>query len=227
MASGMLILRRYSSSIPTPMRTSLPPNLFLKSASVAILVLATALSARADNVLVDTGAGTSSGYLVGGEGYYSISQNLASQFTLSQSVTVTSLEGWIRSYNADYLHIAITDNSNGIIPGTEIWGDDLLLDGSAVNAWQGFTNMNLFLSAGTYWIAFVGSPSLTAIMDTGVPNPLGNEAFAAISDGNWYPYWGLDIGVRIKGNSVPDGASVVGLLGLAFGAMLMVRRRLN
>ncbi len=209
------------------MRSQHPPVSFLKSAGVAILVVAAALSARADNVLVDTGPGTSVGYLLGGEGYYPHSQDLAAQFILSQDVTVTSLEGWIRSYNADYVRISVSDNSNGNAPGSEIWGGDLLLAADPTDSWRGFTNVNLFLSAGTYWIAFLGTPTLNAAMGTGVPNPTGIEAFARVDDGNWYRWDGLDIGVRIKGNNVPDSTSMVGLLGLAFGAMVMVRRRLN
>lgn len=207
------------------MRTISSPNSLLRSAGAAILMIGAALIARADNVLIDTGPGTSSGYLLGGENYYTYSQNLAAQFTLTQDVTVTSLEGWIKSLNADYVRIAVTDNSNGGIPGTELWADNALLDGSGIAGWQGFTNLNLFLSAGTYWVAFIGSPSLSALMPGDPANPLGVEAFGSVNDGNWYEYDGLNIGVRIKGNSVPDSASVLGLVGLALGAMVLVRRR--
>lgn len=209
------------------MRTQSPLRLFLKFAGVAILVVAAALNARADNVLVDTGPGTSSGYLLGGQGSYNYSQNLAAQFTLSQDVTVTSLEGWIRTFNSDYVRISVTDNSNGTTPGSEIWGGDLLLATDATDSWRGFTNVNLFLSAGTYWIAFVGSQTLNAAMGTSVPNPLGVEAYGSVGDGSWHQYDGLDIGVRIKGSSVPDSASVVGLLGLALSALVVARRRLS
>lgn len=208
------------------MRTHLPPNSLIKSAGVAILLIGAALVARADNVVVDTGPGTTGGFLLGGENYYNYSQNLAAQFTLTQDVTVTSLEGWIKAYNSDYLRIAVTDNSNGVIPGTELWADNLLLSPDLGAAWQGFSNLNLFLSAGTYWVAFIGSPSLYATMPSDPPNPLGVEAFGSVSDGNWYEYDGLNIGVRIKGNSVPDSASVLGLVGLALGAMVMIRRRI-
>lgn len=228
-ALKVLTCLRHFDNVPIlKMRTQLPPISFLKSAGLAILVVAASLSARADNTLVDTGPSPYDyGWLLGGGGSYSYSQNLAARFTLSQDVTVTSIEGYIASFNSDYLRIAITDNSNGTIPGAQVWADNVLLNGDSVTAWQGFTNLNLFLSAGTYWVAFIGSPSLNASMPSSVPNPTDVEAFTYVGSGQWFESDNLDVGVRIKGNTVPDGASVLGLMGLALGAMVVARRRLS
>ncbi|HND61986.1 MAG TPA: hypothetical protein PLB90_10950 [Opitutaceae bacterium] len=209
------------------MRTQLPLRSLFKSVSVALLVLGTASISRADNTIVDTGAGTTEwSWVLGGTGS-NYPQSLAAQFTVTQDITVTSIEGWIGSYNDGTVRIAITDNSNGTIPGAQIWADNLAVYANTGTTWQGFTNLNLFLSAGTYWVAFIGNSDLSAGMPSGVPNPLGVEAFASSYNGMWYEQDTLDLGVRIKGNSVPDSASVVGLLGLALGAMVMVRRRLR
>ncbi|MBS0663303.1 MAG: hypothetical protein JSR48_08555 [Verrucomicrobia bacterium] len=201
---------------------------FVKSIGLIALLLGTAALTRADNVLVDTGPGNPNApeWALGGVGN-NYPQSLAAQFTLTQDVTITSLEGWISSFNPEYLRIAVTDNSNGTIPGAQIWADNVQLSGDSIAAWQGFTNLNLFLSAGTYWVAFIANESLSAGMQSGVPNPLGIEAFVAVDNGNWHEYDDLNFGVRIKGDSVPDSASVLGLVGLALGAMVMIRRRIS
>ncbi len=208
------------------MRANFSLTSLFKAIGLTLVVLGTIATTRADNTIVDTGPGTTNwGWTLGNAGS-NYPQNLAAQFTVTQDITVTSIEGWLGSLSGSgTIRIAVTDNSNGTIPGAQIWADNLGIDSSTGTTWQGFTNLNLFLSAGTYWVAFLADNSLFAYMPSGVANPLGAEAYTSSWDGQWYVNNDLDLGVRIKGNSVPDGASVVGLLGLALGAMVALRRR--
>ncbi|NTW43566.1 MAG: hypothetical protein HGB14_03820 [Anaerolineaceae bacterium] len=106
--------------------------------------------------LIDTG------YDVGGVGSnYSldINQWLAGQFTLRQTSTIDSIQGYMWGQSNGELRLAIynSDNVNNIPTGSPIFTQTF--NTSDVDGWYGLTGINLPLDAGTYWAAFEVAPS--------------------------------------------------------------------
>jgi hypothetical protein len=197
-------------------------------AALATVCLTFAGNAQAI-LIVDTGAGstTSGGLLVSS----SPPQWLAGQFAITNSYTVTSVEGWFGDPMGGVLitltAAIYTDNGSGV-PISELFSAQFALDNpiySVNNAWDGAFGLSWALAPGTYWLAFEqrsedsGEGGFMPHGIDGAPNPLADYAL-------WEPsQWtsiGSDaaLGMRISAIPIPAtvwlfASGVLGLIGIA------------
>lgn len=177
------------------------------------------------DTIVDTGPGPveSSGL--------SLEQNqwLAAEFTITEFVTISSVEGWINVSTSGNLDIAIYTDG-GDIPGLELFRAFGNLGTGSPATWRGLSGLTWNLSAGTYWVAFevMSSSSFVGAMPSPSQVPLDNEAFHCGGGGCSYNADdNLDLGVRIEGaaTAVPDPASSLSLLALGVASLGLFRSR--
>jgi hypothetical protein len=182
--------------------------------------------------IVDTGPGPDSS---GGFSLYQ-DQWLAGEFTITEFVTIASVEGWMNVYTPGSLDIAIYTDG-GDIPGLELFRASGNLGAETPATWRGLSGLTWNLLPGTYWVAFevTGSSSFSGSMPGPSQFPLDNEAFYCGGPGcvppNVYnPADYLDLGVRIEGavTAVPDPTSSLSLLALGVASLgLFSSRRRN
>lgn len=109
-----------------------------------------------DSQLIDTG------YDINGKGKdwaLDTKQWLAGQFSLSQTSTINSIEGYMWGLTDGEVRLAIyfSDNANNIPAGAPIFNQ--IFKTSDADGWYGISGINLPLDAGTYWAAFEVAPS--------------------------------------------------------------------
>ena len=102
------------------------------------------------------------GYDVNGNGSnyaLDIDQWLAGQFSIRQTSTIDSIQGYMWGQSNGEVRLAIynSDNLNNIPAGSPIFSQ--IFNTSGVDGWYGLTGINLPLNAGTYWAAFEVAPS--------------------------------------------------------------------
>jgi len=161
-------------------------------------------------------------YLTGGE----YSQYAAGLLSLSDTYTITNIEGWMAtdgSYSGGSLNqsggnmtVAIYGNGSDGMPGELIARSDpfLIADGSTPN-WYGASNLNFVLDPGSYWFSFEAvddtfsaqMPTLQWLNNLGnyssgmwPPNPMQSYAFFYGNDWNSYGgMYGSAVGMHIEG----------------------------
>jgi len=118
-----------------------------------------------------------------------------------------------------YLAISIFENGSNWLPAQQIYSQQGYWDSPVNNTtpqWNGISNLNWILPAGTYWIGYASNSSLTVSMPFGVtPSPSLIWAFdSSYSDGNWHLTGpGVSqIGVRVEGVVAPVPLPAAGLL---------------
>jgi hypothetical protein len=171
-------------------------------------------------------------------------QYVAAEFSISESYSLNSVRGFIETSSLQSfgtltgtMTAAIYADA-GEVPGLELYSAAFTIGtplGAYVPAWQGATGLDWLLSAGTYWVAFEVRPgqAANAVMRSGAPSPLGNEAFATpLNPGGAYlPYDSMDLGYQIEGTLVPTTPSSVpetgtaALIVSALGILIAVRRK--
>ena len=170
------------------------------------------------SVIVDTGPGPD------GSGGYTLAsyQWLAAEFSITESVTVDSIEGWIGGGGAGEVGTIAIYSDGGELPGTELYSTGFSAD-LWNSSWQGAGALDWALAAGTYWVSFEvrATDTLQGWMAYPSASPLGNEAFTNSS--GWNEYDSLSIGVKINGEQigvVPVPATLMlmalGLVGMAY-----------
>lgn len=168
-------------------------------------------------LIVDTGQPSSSSgghELIYPKGY-------AGEFSVSQTSTITDVQGWIAASQGGNLAVTIWTDG-GDIPGSYLYSTTNYFPAGAAN-WVGPTGLSWQLTPGTYWVefrAFGMALGLVGSMPYPAPSPLGNEAYSP-APASYTPDDGIDMGVRIYSNIVPLpgtawllGAGLVGLIGL-------------
>ena len=114
-----------------------------------------------DSQLIDTG------YDINGNGEnwaLDTNQWLAGQFTLAQTSTINSIEGYMwGDPEGGEVNLAIyySDDANNIPTGTPIFKQTFKT--SDADDWYGISGINLSLDPGTYWAAFEVAPSQVPI----------------------------------------------------------------
>jgi hypothetical protein len=162
---------------------------FLKSYELPLIIMAIIgfcyINTAKASLIVDTGEGSS---VSGGTDLYS-DQWLAGQFSISDSYTISSMEGWFgtRAGTTGTVTAALYSDS-GFLSGNEneLFSQQFLLDAPSSmpknNTWDGVYDVNWSLGPGTYWLAFEvrSGDTANAFMPSGTsgaPNPLSNYAF--------------------------------------------------
>jgi hypothetical protein len=159
-------------------------------------------------------------------------QNLAGEFTLGQTFTVTDVVGWMFEVVAGDMTVAIYGDG-GDVPDTssELYSQTFNADipDGALNAWVGAEGVSWDLGPGTYWAAFeVRTGNTWFAMPWPAPSPLDNYAYT--SAGVWTNSPDLNSGLRVFGDEhfvIPEpGALLLGGIGLGIVGWLRRRRTL-
>lgn len=172
--------------------------------------------------IVDTGAGSTTS---GGSSLNS-GQWQAGQFTIANSYTVTSVEGWLgKTVEGNVTAAIYTDNGTGV-PISELFSQQFLLDNpsSGNNTWDGAFGLSWALASGTYWLSFevrsgdTGQGYMPENLD-GAPNPLAD--YAIWNGSQWISQdSSRALGMRINAIPIPAaiwlfGSGLLGLVGIA------------
>ncbi len=186
----------------------------------SLFIMFSAASVNAD-IIHDTGDGSDEGV------YLNAGSWSAAEFTIDVDFTITDIETQLRYFSGASTQVWAVlyndDSAGGLVPGTPVPGASAEFTAGFNGTdfiWVGLNELDWFLPAGTYWVAFEVSSDYDGDIAAAAPYPLGNEAYTS-SPGNWAPdYYDADIAVRLEGDPavVPIPSSLVlismGLLGI-------------
>ena len=171
-------------------------------------------------------------------------QWLAGQFSLSETYTITGLEGYFKPANNSSLvvDIFVYGNSSSDLPNdTALISTSFTLTGGLPEGWFGDLGLQESLSAGIYWLAFQTSTKtadMTALMNYGPPIPASKYALRNAEGSNVWADRGVipvpggqgTMAFRINGDPsiapapVPEPATML-LFGTGLVGLAGVRRR--
>jgi hypothetical protein len=97
-------------------------------------------------------------------------QLLGGQFTLASDATIDGVQGWMET-SAGSMDVHIRNDASGR-PGTDVYTQNYSMSAQTAG-WAVFSNFNVSLPAGTYWVTFEPVPSggIQGSMPGGVANP--------------------------------------------------------
>jgi hypothetical protein len=172
-------------------------------------------------------------------------QWLAAEFSTSGAWRITSVEGWAVPSGVDRfggpLRISLLSDG-GNIPSDPLFSTVTHVPGVGPAGWYGQSGLNWTIGPGSYWVSFealahtASGPAFSGAtfgMSGTTATPLANQAFARLlSDCNfrqrscwsWTPDSGIDLGVRVFAEPVPEPGTLL-LLGTGL-AFVRLRRRL-
>lgn len=187
--------------------------------ALAGLTLLAATSITRAALIVDTGPGPST--LPGIS--FGYDQWMAAEFTLDKSYTLTDAQAWMdRAYG--YFTVAIYADGGDIPDQTQELYSRRVGFYETTADWYGVNNVSWDLTAGDYWLAFEHRPgdTMTSAFNNNASLPANLLDNYAISPGTgqWSPFTGTGIGIRISANPVPIpaafwlfGSAIVSLAG--------------
>lgn len=197
---------------------------------LAVVCLVGITSPAHSAVIVDTGPGPSG--LPGNLWAFNGGDKFAGQFVLSENTSITAIQGWMGTFvNSSGLDfdVHVYSDTNGL-PGPSLFsGSTSAAAPTNVPAgeqvgfdWNGLSNLNWNLAAGTYWVTFEGTnPLQSALIPGPSTNPLAHYAWnSAVTNNTWTTADYLKLGIRIDGipSPVPVPSAIwlfgSGLLGL-------------
>ena len=130
-------------------------------------------------------------------------QFLAGQFTLASGATLDSVQAWMDVGQGGSLEVKISTDNSGV-PGTSFFSKTYTLGVQPVG-WALFSNYNVGLAAGKYWVSFepVAGSNFVGAVPVGAPNPLQNYAWFLSVNGRYFNFGQPQpgIGIRISGTS--------------------------
>lgn len=155
-------------------------------------------------------------------------QVLAGGFTVGSAYEITSISAFIGSFDQLPLQMFLYANDHGA-PGALLHSARFSSVGNGLmGSWQGLSDLDWAVTAGTYFIGFEDDTGLSAV-PANAANPLP-AYFVSRSSGGWSSVPGVNFGVRINADApaapaVPEPASwslMIAGFGLLGGAL---RRR--
>jgi hypothetical protein len=145
-------------------------------------------------------------------------QYLGGVFTLNTSAQVSSVEGWMSVGFAGtlgvYIRIDSTTSTGLHIPGHSLNTATYSVAAQAYG-WKAFSNFNVNLSAGTYWLTFepVANGGFSGGMTGTAASPLADYAFFADGNNRWVPFSVFNqhpaFGFRVYGSAVLTTAQMI------------------
>jgi len=188
---------------------------------IAGLALLTLVGGASAGYIVDTGT------TLGGSTWSLVSdQWLAAEFTIAESNTITSLEGYMwGAYGAPGTLTAAIYSDGGDLPGSLLYSRQFTA--GTTSDWYGPAGLDWVLASGTYWAAFqvVEGDTYWGSLPGSAVTALDNEAYYWPGFG-WMAGDYLDLGIRIGGDSAPvPEPGTFALLGLGMAGLAMCRRQ--
>lgn len=178
------------------------------------------------SLLIDTGPGASVvGFgLSGGSAEFPTWQFLGGQFNLADEASISSVAGWMKVFLGGDINVHIRANTSGL-PGASIYSQVYTLAVQDFD-WSEFSNFNVNLGPGTYWLTFepVVLGGLIASMPNGAASPLANYAFKFnFAPTVWSQNFGSTtpaMGFRVSGLEVTPESMISDLRAYVAGAGL-------
>ena len=167
---------------------------------IAVLAIVFSHQVKAD-IIADTGTPNQLGSAL----ILSDGQWLVAEFSTSQSLQLSSLEGFINADTgnpdgATYTLVIYGNGGNSPDTSNELFSRQAIFTG---DGWNGLQGLNFALDAGTYWLAFEvrSADTLQGLMPVVAPHPLP----AAWSDGvsGYMPASGSNYSFGVQISSVP------------------------
>jgi len=212
--------------------------MFWKTASLTTtLVLSTTANAA---TIVDTGVIACDDNRCGGSTLSSVlnpDDKWSARFSLNTNTTITDMNAWVNAFwNIDTTFTMALYGDNFTSPDitNEIFSQDVLVtdkvfEDSMNSQWQGLSNLNLNLDAGSYWLSLElrdgnDYDGYIPTGEFGALNAVDTYAFFNPSNGSWVEDSTSDFAFQIAGNisTVPVpaavwlfGSGLVGLVGFA------------
>lgn len=175
------------------------------SALIGLALTASVMSSALAATTIDTGAPSGNGFSLALDS----TDWLAGQISFNQASTIQSIKTYLddNGNGAGSFTIALYLDSASHLPG------DLLNSWSASGAsgWNGVSNMNQAVAAGSYWVALEiqGSDTFSGLAPTGVATPLAKYAFNA---GGYQGYQSMPDAFGLQVVAVPEPESYAMLL---------------
>lgn len=181
---------------------------------IGIAVILGAATAAAQTLLVDTGqpTGTQGPLLCGATcGAGSTFQDLAGQFTLTQSYSISSVEAWIQAPSTGGQLAVVIRSDNSGLPGSSVFSQTYTVPSQTTAGWVTFTfTTQPVLNANTpYWLSFepVAGSAISYNVLNNAPNPLPLYALYNSLNSGWFTE-AFSFGIRISGTPA-QGATLL------------------
>jgi hypothetical protein len=150
---------------------------------------------------------------------------VAAEFSTSSAWRITGVEGWIVPSGVERFAGPVRINllsDAGDIPSTPLFSTSTTIPGVGATGWYGQSGLSWTVQPGSYWISFEAlahtdsGPAFsgtTFYMSGTTSAPLANQASAGLATEcnfrdracwPWTPDSGMDLGVRIFAESVPE-----------------------
>ena len=149
-------------------------------------------------------------------GYY---QFLGGKFTLTHEAMVESVEGWLNVNIAGSVAVFIRADSvpasGATVPGPRVVHTATYALTNQAFGWKVFTNFNVDLPAGTYWLTLepVANSQFNGGMSGGAASPLADYAFNSNGNNRWVPYSAFAqnpaLGMRVYGTVVVTASDMI------------------
>jgi hypothetical protein len=146
-------------------------------------------------------------------------QFLGGKFTLTHEAMVESVEGWLNVNIAGSVAVFIRADSvpasGATVPGPRVLQTATYALTNQAFGWKVFTNFNVDLPAGTYWLTLepVANSQFNGGMSGGAASPLADYAFNANGNNRWVPYSAFAqnpaLGMRVYGTVVVTASDMI------------------